>query len=160
MSGLSDRQRINLERFLIHSSREKQPRQKTSARYLLTFPENRNKRNVLVNNIIRDQKPGRVWYSHHALFRGGSNSLTKNEINATIRSGAYMPSRNAYYNSKYSKMATNRGTIAPLYDQIPCPKRRISNGQQTVVLSFCYPRGMKTSEYRPEVVTAYKNSAR
>ena len=156
--GLSTRQRIDLERFLMDQSKKKTSRQRASLNYLAKFPGDRNKRNVTVGDIV-NTKPQFVWYSRHALFREGQDSLTKNEINNVIRNGEYVPNRTEpYYNSKHGKWTTNRGTIAPLKNANMCPTRRIVNfkSKRTVVLSFCYPRAFFTGPYRPEVVTAYR----
>ena len=157
MSGLSDRQKVALERFLLNQLHRKPAIQRASREYLRKYPQNMNKKNVRVGGIALNAKPTKVWYSRHALFRDGPNSLTKNGINAVIKNGRYMENRNSYFNSKYQRWSTNRGTIAPLDDKTPCPKRRVSNGQRTAVLSFCYPRNFRSFPWYPEVVTAYRN---
>jgi hypothetical protein len=91
-------------------------------------------------------------------MRGEPNSLSKNNIDATIARGEYMSNRNWYYNSKYERWSTNRGTIAPTLDGVACPRKRISTGNKTVVLAFCYPRAfMHESKWFPNVVTGYKH---
>lgn len=151
------RRMVALDRLYSQLTAEKPSRRSASISYLKEFPQNRNKTNVHVNNIVGNSKPGRVWYSRHALERNGLNSLTKNEMNAVIRYGSYSPSRGPYFNTKYQQWTSNKGTIAPLSNSNTCPKRRISRNGRTVVLSFCYPRAFIKGMYRPEVVTAYKS---
>jgi hypothetical protein len=153
--GLSDRERKKLQMFLIQQSKMKPSRQRASPVYLVTYPQNRQKTNVLVGNLVGTRKPTSVWFTQHALER--PEALTRNQIMETIQRGVYLPNRNSYVNTKYKKNATNRGTIAPMSNAIACPKRRITNGERTVVLSFCYPRGFIRPMWSPNVVTAYKN---
>lgn len=156
--GLSTRQRIDLERFLLKQASMRGSRNQASRKYLEKFPGDAGKHGVTVGDIVK-KKPLFVWYSRHALFREGPDSLTRNEINNVILKGEYVPNRTEpYYNTKYNKWATNRGTIAPTNNANTCPTRRIKNfkSKRTVVLSFCYPRAFSIGSYRPEVVTAYR----
>lgn len=156
MNGLSMKERAELERFLMDQERIRPSKQKTSLAYLKNYPQNMHQRNVLVGHLVRS-KPRLLWYSRHVFERDGPRSLTKHEIDETVQKGWYLQNRNVYHNSKYGKQATNRGMIAPMSNAIECPKRRITNGQRTVVLSFCYPRSFLRSNRRPTVVTAYRN---
>lgn len=153
---LSERQKIQLERFLLDQSQKQGSRKKLAVPYLLRHPQNKNKKKVLVGDIVREVKPRFVWYSRHVLTRNGNDSLTKDEINETIRKGRYLENRNSYICTKYGKRCTDRGEIAPMTNTAPCPKRRLADGNKTVVLSFCYPREFLQSQWRPRVVTAYK----
>jgi hypothetical protein len=156
MAGLNDRQRIQLQRILMQQSRERAQRYKTSVAYLRKHPRNATANNVFAGDIVGNNKPKSVWYSQHALLRGDPGSLTRNEINAVIQGGVYEQNRNKYFDSKYGVYKTNRGKIAPLENGKKCPTRRITNGQRTVVLSFCYPRELISRQWNPEVVTAYR----
>jgi len=156
MTGLTPRERIELERFMFLQTAARCSRMKMSMEYLKRFPANRM-RGVFATEIVKTMpRPKFVWYSRHALFRDEQDSLTKNEINQTIEKGVYLQNRNKYYNSKHGREATNRGVIAPLNKENTCPTRRISTGNKTVVLSFCYPRVFTEKRWRPEVVTGYK----
>jgi len=165
MGGLTNSRRIELERFLM--TQTPKPRYILSAEYLEKFPKNKNKTHVFVNDIVKNKRPGtQVWYTRHVLERQGDNSLTKEEINATLARGHYLPSRNRYVNNKLGVVATNRGHIAPAFAMtknkkpIKCPTRRLVDGNKTVVLSFCYPRAFTQSRFRPTVVTAYRRNRR
>jgi hypothetical protein len=155
MSGLTPKERIDLERFMIAQTAARGSRMKTSMEYLKKFPGD-GRRGVLATDIVKHMpRPKFVWYSRHALFRDEPDSLTKNEINQTILNGAYLKNRVKYYDDKHGREATNRGVIAPLKNENTCPTRRISTGNKTVVLSFCYPRAFSEKRWRPEVVTGY-----
>lgn len=163
MGGLTNRNRIELERFLMTQTRE--PRPVLSAAYLKKFTQNKDKTHVFVNDIVKNKRPGtQVWYTRHVLERQGEDSLTKEEINATLSRGRYLPSRHRYINNKTGVVATNRGQIAPAFAvtkdgrRIKCPTRRLVDGDKTVVLSFCYPRAFTQYRFRPTVVTAYRRN--
>jgi hypothetical protein len=162
---LTQKQRKDLEVFLAKQAQVRMKTARASMEYLKAFPANRNvnapqgvvrgKEDVFAGPLVRS-KPKFVWYTRHALLRGEPDSLSKNNINATIDRGEYLDNRNSYYNNKYQQWSTNRGAIAPKNARVACPKRRISTGNKTVVLAFCYPRGFMSSKWAPDVVTAYR----
>jgi hypothetical protein len=154
MSALTNRQRKKIELFLMQQERLRSDVRVSTATYTRKYPSNDTETNMLVGNIVGNTRPNDVWITRHALER--PDALTVEEIMDTIRRGVYLQDRNAYRNTKYGRPATNRGKIAPKLNSRDCPKRRLSTGDKTVVLAFCYPRDFHRKLFLPIVVTAYR----
>jgi len=154
---LTDKDRAEIQKFLLKQGRP--DRVTMSEKYLKMFPEDKRVTGLVsVNALIGSRKPTGAWFTEHALARGNGTGprLSVEEIRDIIRRGTYLQSRKSYYNSKYSESKTNLGRIAPTKPNVKCPTRRISDGQRTVVLSFCYPKAFQKRPFFPDVVTAYR----
>jgi hypothetical protein len=162
---MNDRTRIKIQKLLLEQEKKRPSVYKATQEYFKRFPDQLTLvgKNVLASSISGSTKPKDVWLSQHAQNRmnaGVLASLTKNEINDVIRVGAYLPNRDQeYYNSKHGRWKSNRGRVGPSTPgaKKSCPTRRIATDNKTVVLSFCYPRGIRELPmWYPNVVTVYR----
>lgn len=156
---MDERTRVLAIKTLLKQEQQRPTHLKASVEYLKAFPQDKTllKKNVLVGPIVGNTKPGGLWYTNHSQTRtkdGRFSALTRENINTVVKHGQYLPNRAEYVRAN-GKMTTDAGRIASTTGK-SCPKRRVRLDDRVVVLSFCYPRGIRRHPmWWPTVVTAY-----
>lgn len=161
---MNDRTRARIQKILIEQEKKRPSALKATTEYFRRWPDQLSVagRNILAGTIVGNTRPKNVWMSQHSQNRmnGGSvATLTQKEIDEVIRSGVYMTNRELFFDSKHGVWKSNAGRIGPKTpgNKKQCPTRRLTTGDKTVVLSFCYPRGVRNLPmWYPVVVTAYR----
>lgn len=167
-SNNNKRREAEMVRMMVEQSRMSLPLQalrKASQWYLIKYPEEKRYAFENPRSVMRrapNVNPRRFTYSGHSIARK-NGAINHRLTNNVVRTGRFLNVRNLYYNTKAGVWRTNLGRVAPrnAKNVKQCPKHRITKGNVTAVVSYCYPmeaHNSREARWYPRVVTAYPNS--